>query len=136
LVVAALACAQAGAESDAELAAQSADAIVGVWVGTGTHADGETTFKMRLAFPSSRGGVSRYTDIPCGGMLVGGRKGTSYEYQETVTYNGPEERSDNFCINGLVRLTVKGDTMSYDWSSTYNGTEYAATGTLKRAKLP
>jgi hypothetical protein len=121
----------AGAEDDAELAAQSADAIVGIWVGKGNHGNG-SEFSMKLTFVSPKGGVSRYPDIPCGGMLVGGRKGTSYEYAETVTYNGAEERADNFCISGVMRLTVKGNAMSYDWSSMYNGEEHVSTGTLKR----
>jgi hypothetical protein len=107
------------------------DAIVGTWVGKGSHAQGGE-FNLRLTFVSPSGGVSRYPDIPCGGLLVGGQKGSAYEYQETITYNGPDERSDNFCINGLMRLTVKGNTMTYDWSSNYNGEDYASNGTLKR----
>ena len=76
---------------------------------------------MRLTFVSPKGGVSRYPgDPPCGGMLVGDRKGDDYEYQETITYGGTDEKTDG-CLNGTMKLSVEGDTMKYDWASQYNG---------------
>ena len=116
------------------LPAEAADPIVGTWVGKGSHEGREDQFTMRLTFVSPKGGVSRYTDVPCGGVLVGDRKGDTYEYQETITFNGPEERSENYCVSGSVRLSVDGSTMKYDWSPINAGEELSASGTLERVE--
>jgi hypothetical protein len=114
------------------LPAEAADSIVGTWVGKGNHAGSEDQFNMNLTFISPKGGISRYPDIPCGGMLVGDQKGDRYEYKETVTFNGPEEKVDNFCISGSMSVSIEGDTMKYEWSSQYNGQDYSSTGELTR----
>lgn len=132
MVAAAAASGAARAQDVADVAGGLRDAIVGTWVGTGSHAGRDDQFNMRLTFVSPKGGVSRYLDVPCGGVLVGGRKGDTYEYRETITFNGSEERSDNFCVSGLVRLSVDGSTMKYDWSPNSAGEELSASGTLKR----
>ena len=113
----------------------SADPIVGTWVGKGSHTGTEDQFNMRLTFVSPKGGVSRYPDIPCGGKLVGGPSGDDkYQYDEAILYNGPDERSDNYCINGRVHLSVDGNKMTYEWSSSHNGQDFAATGQLQRER--
>jgi hypothetical protein len=112
--------------------AAAADPIVGTWVGKGAHAGSEDQFNMRLTFVSPNGGISRYPDVPCGGMLAGDRKGDDYEYSESITFNGPDEKNENFCINGSVRLSVDGDTMKYEWSSNYDGQDQSSTGELHR----
>src|SRR5262245_21630349 len=101
----------------------SAQDIVGVWVGQAAQPNEKegNTFPVRLTFVSPTGGISRYPSDPvCGGMLVGDQKGDLFEYQETITFGGKDERSDG-CIPGTMKLTVDGDTMKYEWSSTYEG---------------
>jgi hypothetical protein len=112
--------------------AADADPIIGTWVGTGNHEGRDDKFRMRLTFVSPRGGVSRYLDVPCGGVLAGGPSGDTYEFTETITFNGAEERSDNYCVSGRVSLSVDGSTMKYEWLPTNEGEELAASGTLER----
>ncbi len=69
--------------------AADADPIIGTWVGTGNHEARDDKFRMRLTFVSPRGGVSRYLDVPCGGVLAGGPSGDTYEFTEMIIYNGP-----------------------------------------------
>jgi hypothetical protein len=107
------------------------DAIVGSWAGDVVQ--GEQSFKTLVTIVSPRGGVSRYLSGPCGGILSGGRKGDAYEYSETITWGGTEEKEGG-CINGTVRFTVDGDTLKYDWSGNYNGQDYAAAGELHRVR--
>jgi len=127
----ALACALALAPFLSSSAAWAEDPVVGTWVGTLTQA-GQDPFPTRLTFISPKGGVSRYPSFPCGGTLVGGRKGDSYVYQETVTWGGVDEQGT--CINGIVRISIDGDTMKYDWSVNYQGQDYEAVGDLHREK--
>jgi hypothetical protein len=87
---------------------------------------------MRLTFVSARGGISRYVDIPCGGVLNGGQDGDAYEFTETITFNSSEERSDNYCVSGKVRVTVDGRSMTYEWLPTSEPAPPKASGTLKR----
>lgn len=109
------------------------DAIVGTWVGTAA-APEQSGYAVRLTFVSPKGGTVRYPgETPCGGMLRGDRKGDGYEYEETITYNGLDERDDG-CISGLMRLSIDGDTMQLEWSATHNGEEQTASGELKRQK--
>jgi hypothetical protein len=120
------------AEDDAEIAASLTDAIVGHWVGTAAQPE-QDPYDVTLTFVSATGGISRYPgDPPCGGILVGSRKGSTYEYQESITYNGTDEKPDG-CINGRLVLTVDGDTMKFDFSGDdNNGTTLTSTGELKR----
>ena len=111
-------------------AAQAQDPIVGTWVGTLTQPE-MTPFETRLTFVSPKGGVSRYPTFPCGGILTGDRKGTAYEYEETISWGGMDENAQG-CIGGLVRITIDGDTMKFDWSATYNGQESTASGEFHR----
>lgn len=114
-----------------EVAGTLADAIVGTWVGEGTQ--GENKFETRLTFVSPRGGVSRYPGYPCGGMLTGDRKGDGYEFNEVVTWGGIDE-NPNGCIGGLMRISLDGNKMTFDWSTNYNGQDYSATGELHRVE--
>jgi hypothetical protein len=114
-----------------DIAGQLQDPIVGWGVGKAAQPENDP-FDVRLTFVSPKGGVSRYPSEPtCGGMLVGDRKGDGYEYQETVTYGGSDERTDG-CLNGTMKLSVDGDTMKYDWASNYNGQDFSSSGELKR----
>lgn len=120
VVCAALAPSRAGAD----------DAIVGRWSGTITQ-EGAEPFEARLTFLSPRGGVSRYPSYPCGGTLTGGPKASGYEFQEVINWGGLEEQQAG-CVGGVVRITVKGDTMQFEWKTTYEGKEYSSSGELKR----
>lgn len=112
-------------------AASAGDAIVGTWIGT-AHQPEQDPFDVRLTIVSPKGGISRYPSAPaCGGILSGDRKGDGYEYQETITFGGKDERDDG-CVGGLMRLTIDGDTMKYDWSGTYEGQDYSSSGELHR----
>jgi hypothetical protein len=112
-------------------AAQAQDAIIGNWVGEVTQ--GENKFETRLTFVSPTGGISRYPSFVCGGILSGDRREDTYEFNETVTWGGLNEKSDG-CIDGIVRLTVDGDKMNYEWSGTHNGENFSAAGELRRVK--
>lgn len=121
------------AQDDAEIAAGLQDAIVGAWVGTAAQPENDP-FDVRLTFVSPKGGVSRYpTDPPCGGVLVGDRTPDGYQYQETITYGGTEEKSDG-CLNGTITLTLEGDTLKYAWSGISDGQTYTSSGELKRKR--
>lgn len=121
----------ARAQDDADIAGDLQDAIVGAWAGQAAQPERDP-FEVRLTFVSPRGGVSRYPgDPPCGGMLVGDRKGDAYEFKESITYGGTDEKSDG-CLNGTMSLTVEGDVLKYEWTSQYNGQDFSSTGELKR----
>ena len=114
-----------------DVAGTLTDAIVGIWAGTVAEPEKEP-YQVRLTFVSPKGGIVRYPgETPCGGMLTGDRHGDDYEYQETITFNGLDERSDG-CFDGVMRLSVDGDTMKLDWTGTYDGQERTASGELKR----
>lgn len=133
VALAALLCLAAGAMAadDADLAGELTDPIVGHWVGTAAQPE-QGSFEVTLTFVSPKGGISRYPgETPCGGVLVGDRHGDSYQYQESITYNGTDERQDG-CISGNISLTLEGDTLKYEWSGTNNGQDYTSSGELKR----
>jgi hypothetical protein len=111
-------------------AAAAEDPIVGAWVGTIAQSDQDPE-EARLTFVSPKGGISRYGQ--CGGMLVGGRKGDNYAYQETITWGGVDERQGG-CIGGLVQLSIDGKTMKYQWTGNYEGQDIVAAGELHREK--
>jgi hypothetical protein len=109
----------------------SAQDIVGSWVGEANLPE-QGAYPVRLTFVSAKGGISRYpSDPPCGGMLKGDQKGDYFEYEETVTFGGKDERDDG-CIPGTMRLTVDGDTMKYEWWGSFNGQDYTSSGELQR----
>jgi hypothetical protein len=111
---------------------QNEEAIVGAWVGQAAQPD-QDPFDVRLTFVSPRGGVSRYPGEPsCGGVLTGSRDGDHFEYEEAITY-GSSEEVDQGCLNGKLKLTVDGDTMKYDWTSTNaEGSPLTSSGELHR----
>jgi hypothetical protein len=114
-----------------DVAASLTDPIVGIWTGTANEPEKEA-YQVRLTFVSPKGGIVRYPgETPCGGVLTGERHGDEYEYQESITYNGLDERSDG-CFDGVMRLSIDGDTMTLTWTGTYNGEERTASGELKR----
>ena len=114
------------------LAALAADdPIVGTWVGSVAQ-DGIDPFETRLTFVSPKGGVSRYPSFPCGGMLVGGRKGEGYEYQETLTWGGVDEVVRTAASAARVSISVSGDKMKFDWAGNYEGRDIHASGELHR----
>jgi hypothetical protein len=121
----------ARAQDDADIAGGLQDAIVGAWAGQAAQPE-KDPFEVRLTFVSPKGGVSRYPgDPPCGGMLVGDRKGDAYEFKESITYGGTDEKSDG-CLSGTMNLAVEGDVLKYEWTSHYNGQDFSSTGELKR----
>jgi hypothetical protein len=119
----------AGAAHAEDVAGTLSDAIVGTWVGEVSQ--GDNKFETRLTLISPKGGVSRYPGFPCGGTLAGDRKGDDYEFNEVITWGGVDER-DGGCIGGIVKISVDGDKMTYDWSGTFNGEEHSAAGELHR----
>ncbi len=58
--------------------AHAEDPIVGTWVGKLKQPDNDP-FEMSATFVSPKGGITRYPGFPCGGVLVGSRKGNGYE---------------------------------------------------------
>ncbi len=109
-----------------------ADGIVGAWIGQAAIPE-QDPYDVRLTFVSPKGGVSRYPgDSACGGVLTGDRDGDHYEYQEAITFGGREE-VDNGCLDGKFKLTVDGDTMKVDWTSTNaDGDQITTSGELHR----
>jgi len=117
---------QASSEDDGDR-----DAIVGSWVGQAAQPD-QDPFEVRLTFVSPKGGVSRYPSEPsCGGVLNGNVNGDHYDYQEMITFGGAED-VENGCLDGKIRVTVNGDTLKFDWSSTANGEMFTSSGELRR----
>jgi hypothetical protein len=112
-------------------AAFADDPIVGKWKGTYKQDDGEPT-AIQLTFVSPTGGISRYPDTPCGGMLSGAPRDGRYLYTETITWGGEGELHPWFCIGGNVVITVEGDTMQFEWNGIANGAESKSVGELKR----
>jgi hypothetical protein len=113
--------------------ARAEDPIVGVWTGKLSQTDNEP-FEMTATFVSPRGGVTRYPGFPCGGVLVGNRRGGSdYEYEETISWGGPEE-VDPGCISGNVSVSVNGDKMQFTWTGASDGQQYKAAGELTRQR--
>jgi hypothetical protein len=120
-----------GAPGALSMAEIPQDAIVGSWVGQAAQPN-QDPFEVRLTFVSPNGGVSRYPGDPvCGGVLRGDRNGDHYEYQETITYGGTGEL-DNGCLDGNLSLTIKGDTLKFDWTATANGQDFSSSGELHR----
>lgn len=113
-------------------AARAEDPIVGVWAGKLAQPDTEP-FETEVTFVSPKGGVSRYPSFPCGGVLSGGRRGDSYEYEEAISWGGPEE-VDPGCLSGSVSITLAGDKMNLTWTGDYNGQRYEASGELTRQR--
>jgi hypothetical protein len=113
-------------------AARAEDPIVGTWVGTLAQPETDP-FEVTATFVSPKGGITRYPGFPCGGVLVGARKASGYEYEETVTWGGVEE-VDPGCLSGAVTISLNGDTMTFSWTGTSNGQEYKASGELKRQR--
>lgn len=112
--------------------ARADDPIVGTWVGKLSQTN-QDPFEMRATFVSPKGGITRYPDFPCGGVLVGGRKGNGYEYEETISWGGPEE-VDPGCLSGTVHVTLDGDKMNFSWTGSSDGQEYQASGELTRER--
>ena len=110
--------------------ARGDDPIVGSWKGTYRQDDSEPS-AMQLTFVSPTGGISRYPDSPCGGMLSGAPRDDRYEYTETITW-GTEGELESFCIGGDVVITVEGDVMKFEWSTIHNGSQTKSVGELKR----
>ncbi|MTD95172.1 hypothetical protein GIW81_12600 [Hyphomicrobium sp. xq] len=113
------------------VAAAEQDPIVGVWAGD--IVQGDITFQARVVFVSPRGGVSRYPTYSCGGILSGDRKGDDYEFTETITYGGTDEKVQG-CIPGSVHVSVNGDKLKFVWSGTDKGENISAEGELRRVK--
>jgi hypothetical protein len=111
---------------------EGSDAIAGAWIGQAAQ-PGQDAYDVRLTFVSPRGGISRYPGDPiCGGVLVGDRNGDHYEYDETISYGGPDG-DDNGCMNGKLSLSVKGDKMKFDWTATNaDGDQVTSSGELHR----
>jgi hypothetical protein len=118
----------------ATVGADEVDPVVGVWVGEVTQGD-QPPFEIRMTLVSKNGGVTRYPSYECGGMLTGAKKANSYEYDETITWGGLDEETEDPCINGHLTLTVKGDKMTMDWSGTHDGEAIAASAQLKRESV-
>ena len=86
---------------------------------------------MTLTSPS--GGSSSYP-LNCGGRLSGGGSGGVYRFNETITFGRITETSDG-CIDGSVEMIVRGDTVDWSWSGSWQGKSYFASGTLVPAQL-
>ncbi len=113
-------------------AARAEDPIVGTWAGKLSQTDTDP-FDMSVTFVSPKGGVTRYPSFPCGGVLVGGRKGNGYEYEETISWGGVEE-VDPGCLSGNVTISLDGDKMNFNWTGSSNGQNYQASGELTRQR--
>lgn len=113
-------------------AARAEDPIVGTWFGKLAQPDTDP-FEMSATFVSPKGGITRYPGFPCGGILVGGRKGNGYEYEETISWGGAEE-VDPGCLSGSVTISLDGDKMNFSWTGSSNGQDYQASGELTRQR--
>lgn len=105
--------------------------IIGLWTGTVTQTDvGE--FEMWLTFVSETRGVSQYPAHNCGGVLSGKRvRPSTYEFSEKIAWGGINETGDG-CIDGTLRLTVRGAKLDLEFSAVHDGKQESAAGTLHR----
>ncbi|MGV8841324.1 MAG: hypothetical protein ACWA6X_13610 [Bauldia sp.] len=105
--------------------AQTGQSLSGTWTGlvTQTFVDGRTaTFTAMISIQPGGTAESAYPSDACGGTLtLLSRKGT-LSFQETITYGV------DICADGIVTLVQAGDTLTYHWTSTEDGT---AEGTLR-----
>lgn len=109
----------------------AADPIVGTWSGT-VDQPGEGSYKAVMTLTSPSGGSSSYPSLNCGGRLSGGGSGGVYRFNETITFGRATETSDG-CIDGSIEIIVRGDTLDWSWSGSWQGKSYFVSGTLFRS---
>lgn len=111
--------------------AGAADPIVGTWSGTAVQ-PGWGSYEVIITLTSPSAGSSSYPSLNCGGRLSGGRSGGAYHFSETIAYGRPTETSDG-CIDGSIEMIVRGDTVDWSWSGSWQGESISASGTLFRS---
>ena len=105
--------------------------IVGLWTGTVVQA-GVGKIETWLTFVSAQSGVSQYPADNCGGVLAGKMlQKAVYEYSEKIAWGRATEDEDG-CIDGQMRLTVRGEELDLQFSAVHNGKKETASGTLRR----
>lgn len=116
----------------------TADSIVGTWTGTIEQhpAGSSSTYPGEFTLTSPTSGKSTYPSLNCGGTLSGGESGGVYRFRETITYGRVVAGSDQGCIDGNIEMTVRGNTMTWRWSGSWQGERYVASGTLQRMGMP
>lgn len=107
--------------------------ITGTWTGVlnQTPAGTASAFQTEFVFTSAMSGTSRYPSLNCGGTLSGSGSGGRYRYTETITSRRATATTDG-CIDGIVDITISGNTMHVQWSGSWQGERILAGGTLQR----
>ncbi len=100
--------------------AQSEEA--GTWQGP-VYQPEEQAYSVVIELDGLGGGRTVYPDFACGGVLTGGPG----VYTETIDRNRAEG-----CIDSQISVSVSGDTMSIQWSGSWEGEPYAASAILQR----
>jgi hypothetical protein len=105
--------------------------IAGKWTGVVEQSDGRTYMAV-MEFDAAGRGRSDYPSLNCSGKLSGtGMKG-AYEFRETIASSSGRADEAGRCIDGTIRFTVSGDSMSWSWSGEWRGKKITAAGTLMR----
>ena len=115
----------------AALPARAADPIVGTWTGTVNQA-GYGSYAVVLKITAPGGGSSDYPSLNCGGSLSGGGSGGVFNFRETITY-GRATKTSTGCIDGNIRVVLQGDRIFWEWTGSWQGKSYYASGKLARS---
>ena len=108
-------------------------AITGVWSGSMRQIDvkAEKSYAMTVTL-SGTTGVSEYPTLSCGGRWTRIAETLGHViYSETITHGRFNEKLGTGCIDGIVIVQRKGNTLTLGWYITFAGQPSAATAVLK-----
>lgn len=115
-----------------------ADSILGRWTGTVEQYPVGTsqTYTADMTLTSPTSGTIDYPSLNCGGTLSGGGSGGVYRFRESIRYGRVTSANPAGCFDGNIDMTVHGDTMTWQWSGSFEGQSYSVSGTLRRVSSP
>ena len=119
-----------GCATDGGTSSKAADPIVGTWSGR-VDQPGSSPYRGVMTLSSPNEGTSSYPSLKCGGTLSGGGSGGVYRFKETIT-SGRATDTSGGCIDGHITMVVRGDSAVWQWSGSWKGKGYSASGTLYR----
>jgi len=107
--------------------------VVGTWTGT-VDQPGSGSYGIVMTIASPSGGTTEYSSLSCGGSLSGGGSGGVYNFRETITHGRVGQKARGGCIDGNIKVVLSGsDRMFWEWTGSYQGKSYYASGKLSRS---
>ncbi len=119
-----------GCATEGGTSSRAADPIVGTWSGR-VDQPGSNPYQGVMTLSSPNGGRSSYPSLKCGGSLSGGGSGGVYRFKETITF-GRATATSGGCIDGQITMILQGNRVVWQWSGSWKGKGYAASGTFDR----